>query len=183
MPNNPITAAVIAETEKVKMNQTKCGITFPVSVMGGCGWNLLDHTGRRIAICGGDSNRDWETFGPAIALLIKRALNEYAQDNPPSEVHPDGVGELTASERDALDCLDMTHLLGTPRQAFRHAARRLIQVRKDNDALARTAAEQRQEIEKLRNGMESIYKLAETCHWDILAPTMVKIMELTGLED
>lgn len=51
----------------------------PFAVMAGCQWNVLDSTGARIAICGGDSNSDWERLGPPIAAAIVKSLNESAE--------------------------------------------------------------------------------------------------------
>lgn len=47
----------------------------PFSVMAGAPWNVLDSSGCRIACCGGDSNKDWERHGPAIAAKIVEVLN------------------------------------------------------------------------------------------------------------
>lgn len=47
----------------------------PFAVMSGASWNVLDSRGVRIAICGGDSNSDWEKCGPPIAAAIVKALN------------------------------------------------------------------------------------------------------------
>lgn len=48
----------------------------PFAVMAGAPWNVLDSRGCRIACCGGDSNADWERFGPAIAAAIVESLNQ-----------------------------------------------------------------------------------------------------------
>lgn len=49
----------------------------PFAVMSGAPWNVLDSRGVRIACCGGDSNADWERFGPSIAAAIVAALNGH----------------------------------------------------------------------------------------------------------
>ena len=41
----------------------------PFAVMAGAPWNVLDSRGARIALCGGDSNADWEKYGPPIAPI------------------------------------------------------------------------------------------------------------------
>lgn len=61
--------AVLAEIET---QETPRG---PFAVMAGAPWNVLDSRGVRIACCGGDSNADWERFGPPIAAAIVAALN------------------------------------------------------------------------------------------------------------
>lgn len=53
----------------------------PFAVMHGAPWNVLDSRGARIAICGGDSNADWEKHGPAIAAEIVTLLNEALPDD------------------------------------------------------------------------------------------------------
>lgn len=53
----------------------------PFAVMSGAPWNVLDSRGVRIACCGGDSNADWERFGPGIAAAIVKALNEHEECN------------------------------------------------------------------------------------------------------
>jgi hypothetical protein len=63
----------------------------PFALMAGCPWNVLDSRGVRIAICGGDSNADWERFGPPIAAAIVEALNA-AHRKPSIPPGPGGKG-------------------------------------------------------------------------------------------
>ncbi len=74
-------------------------IMLPVAQMHGCPWNVLDASGSRIALCGGDSNRDCETFGPAIAAEIVAALNASYDAQIDSELREAGIDMTKANER------------------------------------------------------------------------------------
>lgn len=79
-------------------------IKLPVAQMAGCPWNLLDATGCRIALCGGDSHNDHERFGPAICAALVRALN--GPSVPPTPVPEQRAGDdgKTIGEQSGESC-------------------------------------------------------------------------------
>ena len=70
----------------------------PFAVMAGAPWNVLDSRGVRVAICGGDSNRDWETHGPAIAAAIVEALNAGTARKAENAAGPISSERMTLDE-------------------------------------------------------------------------------------
>ena len=54
----------------------KSTISEPIDVMAAAPWNVLDATGKRIALCGFDN--DHERSGPAIARALVDAMAENA---------------------------------------------------------------------------------------------------------
>lgn len=90
-----------------KVKVARDGILYPVAVMQGCPWNVLDRSGMRIACCGGDSPNDWQRTGPPIAAAIVAALNAEQQTSILQTI----AKELDVPNTDLLNLLQAIYQL------------------------------------------------------------------------
>lgn len=63
------------------------GVQFPLGVMAGAEWNILDATGARVAICASLEGAEWQSENVALAkALVELANAAHAQLSTTQEI-------------------------------------------------------------------------------------------------
>jgi len=118
-------------------------IRYPVAVMAGCPWNILDAAGMRIAMCGDPGKLGYNHTDTLRAAEIVRALNAYhAIESKPAPV--EASGEPSGAAMRASREIDGSDNSKPPSPWVREIARII------DDAFAAERAEAAEQLERLR---------------------------------
>lgn len=157
-------------------------ILYPIAIMQGAAWNILDYSGCRIAWCGYDN--DHEKSGPPIAAELVRAVNAFNDLEARLQGQTENAVQLALEKTDLrIQLRDLESRLAEL-ECERNAA---LERAKGNEALLIDSRFERdeltEEVHHLRSRLAKLERLREACEKKESAFAAVEEMNMGSIDD